>query len=223
MVRVGVCVSLVLALAACDDVAQVADMMAADVMGVSAPHPVPTGGLRTLEVFRGNVTVSGPDGYCIDPTASRPRRGFAVLAGCAVLSDDVDVLPALNGLITVQVGPRNSASVLGNEDAFAAFLQTDQGRQILSQNGDDAAVADVVARATDNAVLAYFDDTTGPSFPETGGPQWRGFADVQDRLVTVTVRSFDHTMLNRADGERLLITALEALSEMNEPGSLDGA
>jgi len=174
-------------------------------------------GIRTLAVLDSSVRVRGPEGYCIDQAASDAQSGFAVMAGCALLSDEAVVMPQPDGLILVQFGDPDTASVGGKEDAFAAFLASDQGRSLLAANGDVASVAEVSTTADRDAVLARFEDTSGLGFAGTSGAQWRGFLDVQGRLTTVSVLSFNRNPLGASAGERLLIVAMAELAEINTP------
>lgn len=196
-------------LAACDGV---------DELALFGARPDATGqGIRTLALLGGDVRVRGPDGYCVDQSASNARRGFAVMAGCAVLSSDTPIMPSLNGLITVQFGDEGTASVNDNEDAFAAFLKTEAGRGLLAANGDVANVVEVATITDRAAVLARFEDAGGPVIPGTSGPQWRGFLDLDGRLVTVAVHNLNYDRLTRGQGERLLIVAMAELAEVNTP------
>lgn len=188
---------------------------------IGAPRDVTGEGIRTLSVLGGDIRVRGPQGYCVDQGASAARRGFAVLAGCALLSEDAAVMPRLDGLITIQIGAENTASVTGNEDAFAEFLKSEAGRGVLASTGDLATVPQVATVTDASAVLARFEDTSGPTFPATSGPQWRGFLDVSGRLVTVSVLSFDRKPLSRSEGERLLVVAMAELAEVNAPAEIN--
>jgi hypothetical protein len=176
-------------------------------------------GIRTLSLLGGSVRARGPEGYCIDQSASSAGRGFVVMAGCALLAGDVAVMPTLDGLITVQFGDPDTASVTDNEDAFATFLRSDAGRGLLSADGDLAAVSEVSTIADRAGVLARFEDTSAASFAGTSGPQWRGFLDVRGRLVTISVLSFERDALSRAEGERLLVVAMAELAEVNAVAS----
>ena len=133
------------------------------------------------------------------------------------MSDDAAVMPALDGLITVQFGDEGTSSVTGNEDTFAAFLNSDAGRGLLAGDGDVGSVPEVAAIADRAGVLVRFEDTSGPSFDGTSGPQWRGFLDIGGRLATVSVLSFDRNALSRSDGERLLVVTMAELAEVNAP------
>nr|WP_252734585.1 hypothetical protein [Octadecabacter sp. B2R22] len=196
----------------CDDVSgTVTDGLAR----LGAPRDATAEGIRTLSLLQGDVLVRGPEGYCVDQAASNARQGFAVMAGCALMSQDAAIMPSLDGLITVQVGAAETSSVGGNEEAFAAFLKTDAGRGLLAADNDIASVGEITTIADDGAVLARFEDASGPTFQGTTGPQWRGFLDVKGRLVTITVLSFERNALSRGEGERLLGATLAEFVEVN--------
>ena len=201
-------------LVGCD---QVSSGIADGLASISAPRDATGEGIRTLSLLGGDVRARGPEGYCIDQGASNARRGFAVMAGCALLSDDADIMPTLDGLITVQFGAADTASVTDNEDAFAAFLKSDAGRGLLAGDGDIANMSEVATVSDRSGVLARFEDTSGPSLVGTSGPQWRGFLDVNGRLVTISVLSFDRNALSRSEGERLLVIAMAEVAEVNAP------
>ena len=61
-----------------------------------------------LPLVDGSVIAAVPEGYCIETGASRPVDGFAVMAACTVLAWQ-GPLPALNGVVTVQVAEAGSA------------------------------------------------------------------------------------------------------------------
>ena len=206
------------ALVGCDDIAGVTGNVTDQLASIGGTAPDATSeGIRTLSLLGGDVRVRGPEGYCVDQGASDARRGFAVLAGCALLSDDAGFMPTLDGLITIQFGDEGTASVTGNETAFAQFLESDSGRGLLASSGDLGSVSDVSTIEGDTGVLARFEDTSGPVFTGTSGPQWRGFLDINGRLTTISVLSFDRDALSRGEGERLLTVAMDELGEVNAP------
>ncbi|MCI5110644.1 MAG: dihydroxy-acid dehydratase [Marivita sp.] len=79
--------------------------------------------VTSAELARGAITVSGPDGYCIDPATLRrtPSGGFAALASCHIMSGGQTGPIVEPALITVTVspapdevpGPSDLAEVLG--------------------------------------------------------------------------------------------------------------
>lgn len=223
LVRGCVFAAVLMGLGACDQFNEVGGVVADRLASIGGAPDATSEGIRTMSLLGGDVRVRGPEGYCIDQGASNARRGFAVLVGCVLLSDDAAVMPSLDGLITVQFGDEDTASVTDNEDAFAAFLQSEAGRGLLAGDGDAASVAEVATITDRTAVLVRFEDTAGPAFAGTGGPQWRGFQDVGGRLVSVSVLSFDRDTLTRSEGERLLTVAMVELAEVNAPEAVPDA
>ena len=212
-VRLCVLGVLTIGLAGCEDIEGMADQLAS----VGAAPDATNEGIRTLSLLGGDVRARGPEGYCVDQGASNARRGFAVLAGCALLSDEAAVMPTLDGLITIQFGDEDTASVSGNETAFAQFLESGSGRTLLARSGDLDNVSNLTTVTNDKGVMTRFEDTSGPVFTGTSGPQWRGFLDVNGRLTTISVLSFDRDALSRSEGERLLAVAMAELDEVNAP------
>ncbi|WP_143535550.1 hypothetical protein [Roseisalinus antarcticus] len=152
----------------------------------------------SISVYGGSVTVRGPNGYCVDPAASRATSGFAVMASCARTAN-ADRQPRLDALITAQVGRAGSAMVTGSEPALSALLAGPTGRDMLS-DGQPVAVSGV--DQTPGVVFVNFTETesTAPVAP----PLMRAFFDIGDRLVTVSIRPVEGSDLD-VTSERLLI------------------
>lgn len=180
-------------------------------------------GMRSLRMLDGAVQVRGPQGYCVDQRASRARDGFAVLAGCAIVSDHAAEMPVIDGLLTVQFGAENTASVAGNEAGFASFIASDAGRALLASNGNAANVGRVVTTVGRGSVIARFEDRSGPVVAGTAGTQWRGFMDIGDRMVTVSVMGFARKPMTQAQAERLLVGAMAELRQVNGAAVAGGA
>ena len=216
-VRLCVLGMVLVGLAGCEDIEGMAGSVAGQLASVGAAPDATNEGIRTLSLLGGDVRARGSEGYCVDQGASNARRGFAVLAGCALLSGDAAIMPTLDGLITIQFGDEDTASISGNETAFAQFLETDSGRALLASSGDLANVSEVSTITNNAGVLARFEDTSGPVIAGTSGPQWRGFLDINGRLTTISVLSFDRDALSRGEGERLLTVAMAELGEGNAP------
>ena len=173
-------------------------------------------GVRTLSMLEGAVSVRGPEGYCVDQQSSRPSSGFAVLAGCALVSDAA-MMPTLEGLITVQIGSANSASVSGAEAELAGLLRTAQGAQLLSAAGNPASVQVVRVDRADGVVVVRFSDAAPAPLPGLEPSEWRAFLDIRGRLTTISLRGFDRAPIPSDQGLRLLSQAIGALRSANTP------
>ncbi|MFT6118127.1 MAG: hypothetical protein ACJAXK_000056 [Yoonia sp.] len=169
-----------------------------------------------LAMFDGNVTAVGPNGFCADPAASRPSRGFAIFAPCATLGVD-DAPAAVSAIITVQIGSAGSGIVQNDPAGFAAVLEGSAGPTILARSGNaDAVTVNKVVR-DDVRVSVYFTDDAPATIEGTQEAEWRSFVDLNDRLVTVSVHGFDAAPLSLRNGAALLDQAVAALIVANMP------
>lgn len=173
-------------------------------------------GIRTLSVLDGAASVRGPEGYCVDQQSSRAGSGFAVLAGCAVVSD-ATMMPTVEGLITVQIGAASSASVTGAEPEMAALLRTTLGAQLLSAASNPASVQVARVDRADGVVVVRFSDATPAATPGLEPSEWRAFLDIRGRLTTISLRGFVRAPIPSEQGLRLLSQAIGALRAANAP------
>lgn len=183
---------------------------------------LPGGGVQTLDVAGGAVTVQGPEGFCVDTRTSRPGRGFAVLASCALVSD-MAVVPGIEGLITVQVGDAGSALVAGSERDLVSLLQSPTGAALLAGNGDAGSIDLDFVDNSPGLVLVHFTDSAAPMVPGVEALEWRAFLDLGDRLATIGVRGFARDPLGRDEGLRLLNRAVFALRAANRVETVEAS
>lgn len=188
------------------------------IAALSACAVLPGGGVERLALLQDSVVVEGPEGYCVDTGLSRPARGFAAMASCALISD-IAVAPGIDGFITVQVGDAGSASVTGSEAALVALLQSADGAALLSGDNDPATIVMDTVERSQGLVLVHFTDTGTPLAQGVEREEWRAFLDLGDRLTTIGVRGFARDPLSRADGLRLLNRAVFSLRAANSAAS----
>ncbi len=186
--------------------------------GLPFAGPAKGPGVRTLIIMNGSLRVRGPDGYCIDQRASRAAAGFVVMGSCALVSA-TPIAPAQAGVLTFQAGEPGSAGVAGAEQVLVNMLQTAPGHALLSAKGDSATVREVSVTSQPGAVFVQFSDT-GPD-PVAGlqDHEWRAFADLGGRLVTLALRVPAHRPMTSAQGLGVLQQAIDALRAANSPES----
>ena len=171
------------------------------------------GSAPSIGVRGGAVTVTGPEGYCVDTGGSQPASGFALMGSCAVLDGGEGT--AIPAILTAQVGDADSAIVDGSESALAAYLRTSPGRSLLSHRNEAIDISVAQSRAADNRVTVVFDDRGPRAVPGTRGREWRAFFDLEGRLVTVSVRSLTDASLNVDAGLALLDRTVRAIKAAN--------
>lgn len=166
-----------------------------------------------LSLLDGSVIATGPQGYCMVPTVSRPGDGFVVAARCDLLAGAADWAVPM-GFMTIQVGA--PASALGADmAALPELLRSDAGKALLSQSGagDEITVQDAGANAISATVR--FDDAAPPPVAGLQQTEWRGFLDLSGRLATVSVRGLADAPLGTDEGLILLEQAMQALRAAN--------
>jgi len=157
--------------------------------------------LREALLAGGDVILRGPDGYCIDPETveSRPRRSFAIMASCHILSGGDEGAPRRPALMTVTLGPvrltssRPGAQALADEAGVplvAGFEQEGITLALLGQGGD--------------AVLDGGDTR-----------YWRAAFTVKARIMGVALYAPEGSPLTRDDGARLLQALRAQVTERN--------
>lgn len=171
-----------------------------------------------MSLVDGAVEVAAPGGYCIDEGTSRPSRGFVVMAGCALVSND-QRMPSVEGLITVQLGDEGTALVSADAAALRDLLATAEGAAVLSPNGDPTAIEVDRLESVNGVVFVHFVDSNPPPVDGLEQAEWRAFLDLGTRLTTVTVRGFERAPLDAEDGLNLLRRAVAALRAPGAAGS----
>lgn len=166
----------------------------------------------SMTLLGGDLTVTAPQGYCLDMAASAARRGFAVMAPCATLEADKP-MPRVIGLATVQVGDTDSGEILGDGEELRDFLLTDAGAAILSEAGRADMVEVIGSQVKENAVKVHFVDSSPPAFDGAQSDEWRAFLAIGGRLVTVAVRGLEASPLNDGTGGWLLDNVVAGLGQ----------
>lgn len=168
-----------------------------------APEGKPTDAVHQIAVYRGQVIVTGPAGYCVDPKSVQRRGGssFALLASCAHLSsastDDVAA-----AVITVSVLPRDRRAALPDAREMAAALGPEN--VVAGENGDGITLVQL-ARGGDRVVPG-------------GDPRhWRAAIMVGGHLVGLAAYSGPDGAAAGREGRALLIATAEAMLDASPP------
>lgn len=176
------------------------------------PAPV-----KQAALLGGAIGVAGPAGYCVDLADSQLVRGFALLAPCATLGIEDAEAPRHAGIVTVQAGRIGTASVAGSEPALAGFLETEAGAALLSDNANGVNV--IGTSTANNEVTVQFEDLSGTPIAGTQDTAWRGFIDIDGRLVTISARGLVAQPLGAGAGEQLLDASIAAMLGVNNSES----
>lgn len=181
---------------------------------------VPGGATRAIAVSDGAFTVAGPQGYCIDRTATRdgPEGAFALLGTCAAISGSrAAAQPSQAPLLTVSVlrGAPQETAFADSFPALAAFFRSDTGRAALSRSGKagDVSVEDV-ATAGDVLYLRVR-DTSAPQGQPVEPEYWRAVLAVGGRIVTVSALGLRDRPVPSEEKRRTLVALIDRLRAAN--------
>ena len=180
-------------------------------VGLSAcvPAGMSGGAPRAIAVAGGAVTVAGPQGYCIDRSASRDGASgaFVLLGSCASIAGNRAAgQPARPAILTALVGPAtasapNFAAALPD---MAEFFRTDAGRAALSGAGRAETVrVERISEAGGVLFIRLSDSALAEGQPVEHG-HWRALAEIRGRIVTLAVLSPESAPLSSAEQRAVL-------------------
>lgn len=202
---------------------------------------------RVVFAARGRkVVVRSPEGYCLDPEALETTGGsaFALISDCledrrAELAQEaraegegevlaIDLPRSFPGIMTVSIsGEPGVGAEPGALDAFETLLRSQQGRALLSRGSNGASGRIIATRRIGGAIYVLVgEDALAPGLL---APRfWRGFLDVNRRLVLVTVSSFSDRPIGE-DGmmaflaeQMVQLRRANGLPEVAEEGRIAG-
>lgn len=177
---------------------------------------------REVQVTADAVTITGPRGYCVDPTAVRNSgdTGFVLLGNCAAISGSARAgQPDVPAVLTAAVSePSSGADLTGNLDALDAFFRSTDGRALLSRSGRAESVQILSTRRQTGMLLLHARDTSAGDVVGVASDYWRAYLDIGPRLATLTVLTLDEAEITDAQALATLTqfaTAVQAANSDN--------
>lgn len=157
---------------------------------------------RQVQVTSDLVTITGPSGFCVDPTATRNSAdtGFVLLGNCAAISGSARAgQPDVPAVLTAAVSaPSDGAGLTGNLDALEAFFRSEDGRALLSRSGDAASVEILDTRTQSGMFLLHARDTSAGDMVGVATDYWRAYMDIGPRLATLSVLALEDAPISDA-------------------------
>lgn len=166
-------------------------------------------GRAAVAVLGGAVTVAGPEGWCVDPGATREtgEQAFVLLTRCHGGRNQ----PVLSVTVTdTRVPPGDRSAQL---EGLVAFLLTDAGRGQLSRRGRSDDVAVLSQRVQDGALWLELTDAGNPE-PFAPG-YWRVVMPLVGRLVTLSALSVAASPSPPEAGAAALAELIDTLRRRN--------
>jgi len=174
-------------------------------------------------VTRDAVVIAGPDGFCVDPTATRDDgvTGFVLMGNCAAISESSGAgQPEIPALLTASVSDAaESGSLRESIPTLAEFFRSEDGRRLLSrsQNADSVEVLDSFHQGDIYFLQAR--DTSEDAMFGVGQEYWRAYMDVGPRIATLSVLRVQDRELSSEASLDLLRGFTAAVTAANAPGA----
>jgi len=177
----------------------------------------PTEGIMRARVVKAggvDITVVGPQGFCIDERlVDEARAGaFIFLSDCAANPGEGPTIARvpISAVLTASI---SNKGLPGAEDGMSAalaelqtFLETPFGQLTLSKSRNPDTLNVLSITRTDNAVYAFIQDATPTTHTGESPRFWRAFTEVNGRLAALSATGY-----NAADPDQARIkTILEA-------------
>jgi hypothetical protein len=157
----------------------------------------PDDALRAVAFYDGDVTVTGPRGYCVDRSSikSNPGGRFALLASCESLTEQAGIAVA-PAVMTVSVLPRAG----GAEQPSAAAMAEALGPEAVRSAEDHDGLALVHVAGGGDTVL-----------PGGDPAHWRASLVINGHLVGLAAYGPAGGVVAGPEGRRLLRGLAEAM------------
>ena len=153
---------------------------------------------RVATVTSDAVRITGPSGFCVDPTATRDGgdTGFVLLGNCAVLADSRFVgQPAVPAVLTAAISASGDGGEISeNLSALDGFFRSGEGMRLLSRTQEAGTVTILNSAVEGDVFYLQARDTSAGPVDGVQDVYWRAYFDLGARIATLTV-------LGRADRE----------------------
>lgn len=148
-----------------------------------------------ISVADNMVTVAGPQGYCVDRSATRAgvQPAFVMMASCAAVSRNTDApVPQVPALLTAtvanQVAPVPASEV--DSAQYQAFFNSTAGRAVLARDGraESVEILDMFRRS--DVFYIHASDHSTAAETNLREDYWRAIFDVNGRTVSASIFAF---------------------------------
>ncbi len=181
--------------------------------------PAPT----QVAVTTDRLVVAGPQGYCVDPTATRDRgeTAFVMMGNCAAISNSRRaVQPEVNAVLTASVSEASDGRSLRESiPGLDQFFRSEQGLTLLSRDQDPATVTVIDSFHQGDVYFLHARDTGQGTVDGVGDEYWRAYMDVGPRIATLSVLGLEGQSLSDEASLQVLRGFVTAVDTANAPGA----
>lgn len=187
-------------------------------LGLWRPAEAPA----SVSVTADRIVVTGPEGFCVDPTATRDTgdTGFALLGNCAAIANSRRAgEPQSPALLTAAISaPSEGGRLADSLPELDSFFRSPEGLALLSRAGDPASVQILETATVGDVFLLHASDTSAAAVEGVQSDYWRAYMDVGPRIATLSVLALEDRALDREQSLAILRSFVAAVQAAN-PGT----
>ena len=163
-------------------------------------------GQTEATVTRNKIRLRGPEGFCVDPVATKPaaQEAFVVFGNCAAITGNPDqpqpYVPALVTATVTSSGTAAQAAVAPQAENLSSFFRTAEGRAVLSRSGQAGNVKISESFTEDGALFLRVTDTSAAAFEGAQPTYWRAYFDAGTSVVAMSVIGMSKTPVSSGEG-----------------------
>lgn len=177
--------------------------------GCSNPMAVTRAAPSKIELPDGTV-IAGTNGWCIDPSVSRPsdETAVVVLGSCAAIGQNaLAATPDVPGVVTVSV--EKPGAIAPTPEQLETFFVSETGRATLARDGKASSVEILETRADEDRLILYMADQS--ALPGASPRTWRALFELGGRFVSVSLYGLEDQPFEPDDGRAALEAQVDHL------------
>ena len=172
---------------------------------------------RSIRIANRQITVQGPEGYCIDKATKHAKGGggFVVLGNCAAISgNSEETSPRVLAVLSVSVIKAQSQGAI-TLNALRAHFRSEAGQAVLAQSGSSADAGLLSSHVEDGALILHAVDTSSARSDQLSDGYWRGMFPLDGHLVSLTVSALDSYPISESEGFALMQNFVKTMQNAN--------
>jgi hypothetical protein len=177
--------------------------------------PAPTHATVTSD----RIVVTGPEGFCVDPTATldQTETGFLLLGNCAAIANSRRAAqPTTPAILTATISERRGEGRLADDlDQLDDFFRSAEGLALISRSSDPKAVVVLDTATMGEVFLLHVIDRSDSPITGVQPNYWRAYLDIGPRIATLSVLALQDRSLSRNESLAILRRFVQAVQQAN--------
>lgn len=174
-----------------------------------------------VAVTTDQIVVTGPEGFCVDPTATRDTgdTGFVLLGNCAAIANSRRAIqPQSPAILTAAISaPSEGGRLADSLSDLDAFFRAPEGLALLSREGEPDSVRILETAMVGDAFFLHASDSSAGAIEGVQTDYWRAYLDVGSRIATLSVLALEDRALDREQSLDILRSFVLAVQAANPP------